>query len=51
MKLRLSIALLLTLVPSLAFARPQSGGVRMGPQFHDRTPKAHVHAARPHLSR
>jgi hypothetical protein len=51
MKLRLSIALLLTLIPTLAFAKPKTGSSHLRPQlFHDRTPKAHVHSARPHLS-
>lgn len=52
MKLRISIALMLALIPSLAFARSRTGGAHMRPQlFHDRAPKAHIHAARPHLGK
>jgi hypothetical protein len=51
MKFKLTIALFLILVPSLAYARTRTAGARMRPQFHDRTPKAHIHGARPHLSR
>jgi hypothetical protein len=44
MKLKITIALLLAIAPSLASARPRMAGSRMRPQlFHDRTPKAHVH--------
>jgi hypothetical protein len=51
MKLRLSIALLLSLIPTLAFAKPKTGSAHLRPQlFHDRTPKAHVHSAKPHIS-
>jgi hypothetical protein len=51
MKLRLIIALLLTLTPTLALAKPKTGSSHMRPQlFHDRTPKAHVHSAKPHVT-
>ena len=51
MKLRLSIALLLTLTPMLAFARPRTSTVHMRPQlFHDRSPRAHVRSSKPHLT-
>jgi hypothetical protein len=51
MNLKLSIALLLALTPTLALAKPKSGGAHMRPQlYHDRTPKAHVHTAKPHIS-
>jgi hypothetical protein len=51
MKLRLSIALLLALTPTLALAKPKTTSSHMRPQlFHDRTPKAHVHTAKPHIS-
>jgi hypothetical protein len=51
MKLRLSIALLLSLTPTLAFAKPKTASGHLRPQlFHDRTPKAHVHSAKPHIS-
>jgi hypothetical protein len=46
MKLRLSAALLLTLTPMLAFARPRTATVRMRHQsFHDRAPRPHGHTA------
>ena len=52
MKLKVSIALLLALAPSLAFARPKASTGHMRPQlFRDRAPKAHVHEARPHETR
>jgi hypothetical protein len=51
MKLRLSIALLLSLTPTLALAKPKTTSAHLRPQlFHDRTPKAHVHTAKPHIS-
>jgi hypothetical protein len=44
MKLKISIALLLALTPSLALARPKTGSTRMRPQlFRDRAPKARLH--------
>ncbi len=43
MKLRVSIALLLMLAPSLAVAKPRSASAHMRPQlFRDRAPKARV---------
>jgi hypothetical protein len=40
MRLKISIALLLALAPSLAFARPKTATSHMRPQlFRDRTPK------------
>jgi hypothetical protein len=52
MKLRISIALLLAMIPTLALANSRTGGSHLRPQlFHDRTPKAHVHSAKPHLSK
>jgi hypothetical protein len=51
MKLRLFIALLLSLTPTLALAKPKTGSAHLRPQlFHDRTPKAHVHSAKPHIT-
>lgn len=51
MKLRLSIALLLSLTPTLALAKPKTASAHLRPQlFHDRTPKAHVHSAKPHIT-
>ncbi len=51
MKLRLSIALLLSLTPTLALAKPKAASAHLRPQlFHDRTPKAHVHTAKPHIT-
>src|SRR5271154_3894454 len=48
MKLRISIALLLMLAPSLAVAKPRSASAHMRPQlFRDRSPKAHVHQVTP----
>jgi hypothetical protein len=52
MKLRLSIALLLTLLPTLALAKPHGSSSHMRPQlFHDRTPRVHEHSSKPHLNR
>jgi hypothetical protein len=49
MKLKISIAMLLALAPSLAFARPKTATAHMRPQlFRDRAPKAHVHEAHLH---
>ena len=43
MKLKISIALLLALAPSMSFAKPRNASDHMRPQlFRDRTPKAHV---------
>jgi hypothetical protein len=43
MKLRIIIAMVLALAPSMAFARPKSATARMRPQlFRDRTPKVRV---------
>jgi hypothetical protein len=49
MKLRMTIALLLAMAPSLAFARPKTVTTHMRPQlFRDRAPKARLHDARMH---
>jgi hypothetical protein len=49
MKLKLSIALLLALAPSLAVAKPKTVTNHMRPQlFRDRTPKVRVREARFH---
>jgi hypothetical protein len=49
MKLKLSIALLLTMVPSLAFARTHGTSAHLRPRlFHDRAPKLHTNIAKPH---
>ena len=49
MKLKSSIALALALAPVFASAQPRTASVHMRQQqYHDRTPKARVHAARPH---
>jgi hypothetical protein len=55
MKLRLSIALLLTLTPMLAFAQPRPQSMqqslhRHSQITHDRTPKVHLHSSKPHLN-
>ena len=51
MKLRLSIALLFALLPTLALAKPHTTSTHLRPQlFHDRTPKVHVHSAKPHIN-
>jgi hypothetical protein len=43
MKLKLSIALLLTMLPSLAFARTHESSPHQRPKlYHDRSPKPHV---------
>jgi hypothetical protein len=48
MKLKLSIALFLTMIPSLAFARTRGTSAHLRPQlFHDRSPKQHAHIAKP----
>jgi hypothetical protein len=46
MRLQISIALLLALAPSLAFAKPRTATVHMRPQvYRDRTPKVRVRDA------
>ena len=46
MKLRLSVALLLTLTPMLAFAHPRTATAHVRPQLtHDRSPRPHGHTA------
>lgn len=48
MKLRTTIALLLVLAPSLAFAKPRTATAHMRPQlFRDRAPKARTREFRP----
>ena len=48
MKLRLSIALFLAMVPSLAFARTHGPSAHMRPTlFHDRSPKQHTNITKP----
>jgi hypothetical protein len=48
MKLRTTIALLLVLAPSLAFAKPRTATAHMRPQlFRDRAPKARTRDFRP----
>lgn len=48
MKLKVFIALVIFLVPVLAQAKPRTATAHMRPQlFHDRTPKARTHDARP----
>ncbi len=50
MKLRISIALLLTLIPTLALAKTHGSSSHLRPQlFHDRTPKAHSHTPKAHI--
>lgn len=52
MRLKASIALMLVLVPSLAFARPKTATSHMRPQlFRDRTPKVRPHVAHVHESK
>jgi hypothetical protein len=52
MRLKISIALMLALVPSLAFARPRTATTHMRPQlFRDRAPKAQMPDARLRKSR
>jgi hypothetical protein len=52
MRLKISIALLLALAPSLAFARPRTVTAHMRPQlFRDRAPKAQMPDARVRKSR
>jgi hypothetical protein len=47
MRLKISIALLLALAPSLAFAKPKTATAHMHPQlFRDRTPKVKVRDVR-----
>ena len=49
MKLKISIALLLALAPSLAFAKPRTATAHMRPQlFRDRAPKPRVRDYRVH---
>jgi hypothetical protein len=49
MKLKVTIALLLALAPALASASSREPSARMRPQmYHDRSPKARIHEARPH---
>jgi|HubBroStandDraft_6_1064221.scaffolds.fasta_scaffold689106_1 hypothetical protein len=48
MKLRVSIALLLMLAPSLAVAKPRSASAHMRPQlFRDRAPKVRTRQVTP----
>jgi hypothetical protein len=47
MKLKISAALLLALVPALALASPRTARSQ---QVHDRTPKARIHQSLPHRS-
>ncbi len=48
MRLRIYVALLLMLTPSLALAKPRSASTHMRPQlFRDKTPKARVRQASP----
>jgi hypothetical protein len=52
MKLRISIALLLALTPSLALAKPKTASSHMRPQlFRDRGPRARFHETRQHEAR
>jgi hypothetical protein len=47
MRLKISIALLLSLAPALAFAKPRTATAHMHPQlFRDRAPKIRVHDTR-----
>jgi hypothetical protein len=47
MRLKISIALLLALAPSLAFAKPRTATAHMHPQlFRDRAPKVRVRDTR-----
>lgn len=49
MKFRLSLALLLALAPSMAFAKPKTATAHMRPQlFRDRTPKARLQTPKIH---
>lgn len=49
MRLKISIALLLALAPSLAFARPKTATSHMHPQlFRDRAPKMRTRDMRVH---
>ena len=49
MKLRITIALLLAVAPSLAYAKPKTTSAHMRPQlFRDRTPKPRLNQAHPH---
>jgi hypothetical protein len=49
MKLKISIALLLALIPALASAKPKTPTAHMRPQlFRDRTPKFRAHEVRMH---
>jgi hypothetical protein len=52
MRIKISIALMLALAPSLAFARPRTVTAHMRPQlFRDRAPKAQMPDARLRKSR
>jgi hypothetical protein len=49
MRAKISIALLLALTPSLAFAKPKTASSHMRPQlFRDRSPKMHAHISHVH---
>ena len=48
-KLRITIALLLAVAPSLAYARPKTASAHMRPQlFRDRTPRSRLNQLHPH---
>src|SRR5271156_6602870 len=49
MKMKISIALLLALAPTLALAKPREATVHLRTQtFHDRSPRIHSHESLPH---
>jgi hypothetical protein len=49
MKLKISIAFLLALVPALASAAPKQPTAHLRQQgYHDRAPKAHIQHSYPH---
>jgi hypothetical protein len=51
MKLKVLVALMIVTSPMLALASSHSASAHMRPQlFHDRSPKPHVHQAKPHRS-
>jgi hypothetical protein len=52
MKLRIYFAVLLAVVPSMAFAKPKTTTAHMRPQlFRDRSPQARVRDSRPRETR
>jgi hypothetical protein len=49
MRLKITIALLLAMAPSLAFARPRTGATHMRPQlFRDKAPRIRTRDGRVH---